>query len=102
MEEEKSIEKKNYRQVFEDKLNLIVKDFELKMKQQEENNDFALLNEKIESLKQKMLEQNLNNSEFINKNNINYQSSINYQQKISKNEIKENTTNKEYKKNMKI
>ena len=98
MEEEKSIEKKNYRQVFEDKLNLIVKDFELKMKQQEENNDFALLNEKIESLKQKMLEQNLNNSEFINKNNINYQSSINYQQKISKNEIKENTTNKEYKK----
>jgi hypothetical protein len=37
MEEEKSIEKKNYRQVFEDKLNLIVKDFELKMKQQEEN-----------------------------------------------------------------
>ena len=97
-EEEKSIEKKNYRQVFEDKLNLIVKDFELKMKQQEENNDFALLNEKIESLKQKMLEQNLNNEELINKNNINYQSSINYQQKITKNEIKDNVTNKEYKK----
>ena len=97
-EEEKSIEKKNYRQVFEDKLNLIVKDFELKMKQQEENNDFALLNEKIESLKQKMLEQNINNNEFINKNNMNYQNNINYEQKIAKNEIKENATNKEFKK----
>ena len=97
-EEEKSQEKKNYRQVFEDKLNLIVKDFELKMKQQEENNDFALLNEKIESLKQKMLEQNLNNNEFINENNINYQNNINYPQKIEKNEIKESATNKEYKK----
>ena len=97
-EEEKSQEKKNYRQVFEDKLNSIVKDFELKMKQQEENNDFAQLNEKIESLKQKMLEQNLNNNEFINENNINYQNNINYPQKIEKNEIKESATNKEYKK----
>ena len=36
-EEEKVQEKKNYRQQFEDKLNLMMKDFELKMKQQEEN-----------------------------------------------------------------
>ena len=97
-EEEKVQEKKNYRQQFEDKLNLMMKDFELKMKQQEENNDFALLVNKMESLKDKMIQQNLNNAELTNRNNINYQNSINYQQNIEKNEIKETSSNKEYKK----
>ena len=97
-EEEKVQEKKNYRQQFEDKLNLMMKDFELKMKQQEENNDFVFLLNKMESLKDKMLQQNLNNTELINGNNINYQNSINYQQNIERNEKKETSSNKENKK----
>ena len=97
-EEEKVQEKKNYRQQFEDKLNLMMKDFELKMKQQEENNDFVFLLNKMESLKDKMLQQNLNNTELINGNNINYQNSISYQQNIERNEKKETSSNKEHKK----
>ena len=69
--EEKKDEEDNYRLEFEEKLNSMRNEFVNLIKQKEENNEFALLNKKLELLQVQMMSQNYNN--IINyKNNLNY------------------------------
>ena len=98
--EEKKVQEKNYKQEFEDKLNLMKREIEGMIKQKEENNEFAMLNKKLELLQNQMLQQNYNNI-FTYRNNLNYQNKTNTQQNIVKKEIKERnekSSNKDYKK----
>ena len=98
--EEKKVQEKNYKQEFEDKLNLMKKEIEGMIKQKEENNEFAMLNKKLELLQNQMLQQNYNNI-FTYRNNLNYQNKTNTQQNTVKKEIKERnekSSNKDYKK----
>ena len=99
-EEEKKIQEKNYKQEFEDKLNLMRKEIEGMIKQKEDNNEFAMLNKKLELLQNQMLQQNYNNI-LTYRNNFNYQNKANNQQNIIKKEVKEKnekSLNKNYKK----
>ena len=58
--EEKKDEEDNYRLEFEEKLNSMRNEFVNLIKQKEENNEFALLNKKLELLQVQMMSQNYN------------------------------------------
>jgi hypothetical protein len=96
-EEEKSQEI-NYRIEFEKKLKKMREDIEIEIKQKEEMNDFALLNNKLESLKEQiLLLNNNNNSGDNNKNIISNQNNKIYQKHFNTKENRE-IINLDYKK----
>ena len=73
------------RKEFETKLNSLKNELESMFRQKEENNEFALLNQRLESMQKLILQQNYNNIENP-KSNINYKNNIDYSQKIIKKE----------------
>ena len=90
--EERKDQEKNYRKEFEEKLNLMKNELELMVKQKEENNEFALINKRLELLQNQIIQQNYNN--IINpKSNSNFQNNVNYPQNYVKKE-----SNVDYKK----
>ena len=84
--EEKKDQDINYRQLFESKLNKMKNELESMIKQKEENNEFALLNKRLELLQNQILQQNYINTGFNYKNNINYQTNTNVKQNYAKKE----------------
>ena len=84
--EEKKEQDINYRQLFESKLNKMKNELESMIKQKEENNEFALLNKRLELLQNQILQQNYINTGFNYKNNINYQTNTNVKQNYAKKE----------------
>ena len=90
-EEEKKVEEDNYRLEFEDRLNTMRNEFMNLIKQKEENDEFAILNKKLELLQVQMMSQNYNN--IINyKNNLNYYNKK-YNKSSSKIERKDKSQN---------
>ena len=83
--EERKTQEKNYKKEFETKLNSLKNELESMFRQKEENNEFALLNQRLESMQKLILQQNYNNIENP-KSNINYKNNIDYSQKIIKKE----------------
>ena len=83
--EERKTQEKNYKKEFETKLNSLKNELESMFRQKEENNEFALLNQRLESMQKLILQQNYNNIENP-KSIINYKNNIDYSQKIIKKE----------------
>ena len=83
--EERKDQEKNYRKEFEEKLNSMKNELELMVKQKEENNEFALINKRLELLQNQIIQQNYNNIIYP-KNNSNFQNNVNYPQNYVKKE----------------
>ena len=69
--------KKNYKEIFEKKLNSMREHFENIIKQSQENTDFYILQKKIDEIQNKIISQNIEPNSIIK----------NYQQKVSKSQI---------------
>ena len=85
--EERKSQEKNYRKEFEMKLNSLKNELESMIKQKEENNELALLNQRLELIQNQIVQQNYNNI-ISPKNNINYKANVDYSKNIIKREQK--------------
>ena len=96
--EEQKVEEDNYRLEFEERLNTMKTEYINLIKQKEENNEFAILNKKLDLLQTQIISQNYNNA-------VNYRSNSNYYNKnkynkvflnIEKKDILQNELNQKY------
>ena len=85
--EERKSQEKNYRKEFEMKLNSLKNELESMIKQKEENNELALLNQRLELIQNQIVQQNYNNI-ISPKSNINYKANVDYSKNIIKREQK--------------